>query len=139
MKPRFVEALGFGGVGAAMIFLSMSSFGQSGGGGGSTPTPCPWSVGGDTTTLTSTLKCCSNVTCAAVYDQCILGQWCLPGNTLIDCNCSNVSTTLFQYQNGSCVGSCSGSTTGNCLFGTLIASVPWTYPVCGGTACTSGQ
>lgn len=115
---------------------SMRSVGD---GGGSTPAPCSWAVAGDTVTLNSTKDCCASSDCATTYDQSILGESCIGGNVLEDCDCVDAPTTLYQYQNGSCYGSCANGGHGECLFGTLITSVPSTYPICGGNACTREQ
>lgn len=120
--------------GICSLALSARTAGQ---GGGSTPAPCAWAVGGDTVSLTSTTKCCADSGCTGVYNQRILGEWCMGGSVLKDCDCTQVPTTLYQYSGGTCVGEDCPTTQGNCLFGELITSIPSSYPDCGGQACTS--
>lgn len=96
---------------------------------------CADEIDGDFGDL-STKKCCGNSDCAnAVYDVSIRGENCAPGDEVVACDCQALPCTLFQYQGGSCYDASCPTTQGQCDFGTVIASVPYTYDSCSGKAC----
>jgi hypothetical protein len=124
-------------VGSAIIVLAPTlSYGD---GGGET-TPCRASIGGDTTTMTSSRSCCNNSGCTGQFNVYRRGEWCIstPNGDLADCSCTAKPWTAIIQENGECQGAGSPcpSLYGECHAGTFVGTFTKNYNDCSGTPCT---
>lgn len=115
-----------------MIGVSASSRGQD---GGSEIPNCNFHVLGNPSYVGSTTKCCINSDCTGFYSYSIVGEQCAPGQSIFQCACTAVSSPIVIATGGICAAPACPGPGGDCVAGTTIAVIPWSYQICSGAPC----